>query len=165
MTALPNAPGITPEEAFALVAQYGSIDKAAAHSPLSVGVFRDFCRENGITARRRPSSFGRRFAEAFRSPSSSADYLEARDDLVVYFIRAESGQIKIGVSVDVVERLQDLQSASPSRLELLGTVSGGLREEGRLHRKFAAHRLHGEWFSEDIRFDVAKLLQAKERVS
>ena len=165
MTVLPNEPGITPEETFALVAEYGSIDRAAAHSPLSTGAFREFCREHGISARRRPSLPGRRFADAWPSPSSSADYLGAHDDLVVYFIRAESGQIKIGVSVDVVRRMQDLQGASPSRLELLGTVSGGLREEGRLHRKFAAHRLHGEWFSEDIRFEVAKLLQAKERGS
>lgn len=70
-------------------------------------------------------------------------------DSHVYFIQqGNSGPIKIGRAVDVVARIQALQTASPEPLTLLGVVIyGGPRMEARLHRMFAADRLLGEWFA------------------
>ena len=75
-------------------------------------------------------------------------HLNAR--LHVYFVQAlDGGPIKVGVAKDVQRRIKELQCACPVPLRLLGIVEkGGLRKERELHQRFAASRLHGEWFEE-----------------
>lgn len=70
----------------------------------------------------------------------------------VYFITGEADDypIKIGVARnDVEQRLSALQTASPFRLRVIGTISStnpyGL--ESLLHGMFDSQRLAGEWFS------------------
>jgi hypothetical protein len=149
---------MTPSLAAALVAEHGSIDAAVPHAGgMSFRAFREFCREHDITAvrRRRPVKL---------ATASSASYLANQDELLVYFVRAEGcGAIKIGVSYDIVRRFEELQSASPVRLEILGAIPGGIPEEARLHRRFAKYRLHAEWYSEAIRFEVARILAEHEK--
>ena len=71
----------------------------------------------------------------------------------VYFIHAPSvpGRVKIGYSDNVLMRLAHLQSGSPVEMELLGVARGGFELEAELHRRLAEHRLHGEWFTLDVR--------------
>ena len=66
----------------------------------------------------------------------------------IYFIRAgESGPIKIGFTTGQPEaRITKLQTAHFERLRLLGSMPGTPMDERRLHVKFAAERLNGEWF-------------------
>lgn len=65
----------------------------------------------------------------------------------VYFIqRGERGDIKIGYSDKPGRRLSALQTGSPEPLHLLATLPGDMALERELHRRFAAHRLNGEWF-------------------
>ena len=66
----------------------------------------------------------------------------------VYFIQAATGgPIKIGVSSDVKKRLTALQMCCPVPLRVLHTIPGGGHSlETELHKRFAAWRLHGEWF-------------------
>lgn len=66
----------------------------------------------------------------------------------VYFIRASSGPIKIGSSLDPRARLRALQIGSPVRLRLMAVVpcSPAQVQEMELHRRFGALRSHGEWF-------------------
>lgn len=65
----------------------------------------------------------------------------------VYFIQAEQGgPIKIGVCRDPHARLASLQTCNPLKLRILGVVEGVEKDERRLHRRFAATRLQGEWF-------------------
>lgn len=80
----------------------------------------------------------------------------------VYFVVAETGQIKIGIARDVEQRLANLQAASPVKLEIAAITDGGLRQEKKYHRQFAEHRLHGEWFSPhpDILAEIARLTGA-----
>ncbi|MEN1681078.1 MAG: GIY-YIG nuclease family protein [Planctomycetota bacterium] len=62
-----------------------------------------------------------------------------------YFIQqGRGGPIKIGVASDPLSRLAALQTGNPEQLFLLGSIKGDC--EGHLHRKFAKHRLVGEWF-------------------
>lgn len=68
------------------------------------------------------------------------------DDLLVYFIQAQTGQIKIGIAANPELRLCSLQTGSPVTLTLLATCPGGRPLEAEYHRRFAASRLHGEWF-------------------
>ncbi len=70
----------------------------------------------------------------------------------VYFIEAPAlRQIKIGYAADAQDRLWNLQTGSPTPLRLLRTVSvaclySALMLEARLHQRFQASRLVGEWF-------------------
>lgn len=57
--------------------------------------------------------------------------------------------LKIGKADDVALRVKDLQVGSPAVLRVALLCSGGLAEEGALHRRFAEHRRHGEWFVAD----------------
>lgn len=65
----------------------------------------------------------------------------------VYFIQSgDDGPIKIGIADDPVTRLRHIQTGSPERLTLLGTLHGGQDREKVLHAYLAAFRHRGEWF-------------------
>jgi len=74
-------------------------------------------------------------------------------DGFVYFIRAEgTGSIKIGFSTNHPSiRLKELQTGSPSKLELVSFYEGSQIEENELHHEFAEERGNGEWFEESPR--------------
>lgn len=88
------------------------------------------------------------------------DATEARSiGSVVYFIRSGDGPIKIGLALDVEKRLRGLQTAHHEPLSVLAVTGGGQPQEIAYHRRFAAHRLHGEWFEphEDILAEIERL--------
>lgn len=65
----------------------------------------------------------------------------------VYFIQSErGGPVKIGMSKDPQKRLEQIQTNHPDRLRLLAVERGGKKEEAKLHERFGALRLKGEWF-------------------
>jgi hypothetical protein len=65
----------------------------------------------------------------------------------VYAVRhVRTKRIKIGSSLMPITRLSQLQVANSEELELLGVCPGGLQAEEALHRRFARHRVRGEWY-------------------
>lgn len=83
----------------------------------------------------------------------------------VYFIGAGAdGPVKIGLAVNPAARLSAVQVFNHERLVLLGTALGGRAQETAYHARFAAHRLHGEWFArhDDILAEIAHLNQTAE---
>lgn len=62
----------------------------------------------------------------------------------IYFA-ASKGEIKIGISRDVKQRLTQLKTAR-GELELLGTIKGDLDLERAFHKKLKPYHVHGEWF-------------------
>lgn len=82
-----------------------------------------------------------------------------RKSTLVYFIQAETGQIKIGVARDIEKRFAALQTMSPVKLTLVAQCEGGQPAEFAYHKRFAAHRLHGEWFSRcpEIEAEIERL--------
>jgi len=67
----------------------------------------------------------------------------------VYFVRAESGSIKIGWSQNVERRLSQLQVGSSEPLNVVTTMPGTMNTEKSLHQRFAKHQIEGaggEWF-------------------
>lgn len=70
----------------------------------------------------------------------------------VYFIQAKcGGAVKIGLTSNLDERLKALQASSPVLLRVVRVIkNASLETERNLHNQFNAHRLHGEWFSEEI---------------
>lgn len=58
------------------------------------------------------------------------------------------GLIKIGVTIDINDRLKTLQVGSPDQLELVGAIASPRAHwlEIDLHIRFQEARSHGEWF-------------------
>ncbi|NTX08288.1 GIY-YIG nuclease family protein [Myxococcus sp. CA040A] len=66
----------------------------------------------------------------------------------VYFVQAgDGGPIKIGFSRNPRVRMQELQTGNAVELKYCGEVVGDQGLERILHERFAAIRLHGEWFT------------------
>ncbi len=66
----------------------------------------------------------------------------------IYFIQpVGGGPVKIGSAKSVRERFWNIQTCSPVILRVLATIPDkNFRYERELHDRFAASRLHGEWF-------------------
>lgn len=75
----------------------------------------------------------------------------------VYFITARNLNIcKIGSAGNVEARRASLQTASPVELVVEATLHGSRELEQRLHKRFAKHRVKGEWFT--ITEEIEKLI-------
>ena len=86
-------------------------------------------------------------------------------DSYVYFIQSEKGgAIKIGLSKNPEERLNELQPSTPYKLKLLAKIKGNVRKERELHRKFARYRIQGEWFEAhtDLLSYIEQIKEGKE---
>lgn len=70
-----------------------------------------------------------------------------RKDAEVYFLQRQDGLIKIGYSQDAKVRASQLHGPIGQRLRLLATMPGGCEKEAELHKRFARHRVRGEWFN------------------
>ena len=66
----------------------------------------------------------------------------------VYFMLCEEKQeFKIGTSIDVGRRFEQIQAQCDGRLALISMVAGSYSLESKLHYCVREHRTHGEWFS------------------
>lgn len=65
----------------------------------------------------------------------------------VYFIQDDKGRVKIGWTRDIRTRLMALQSGTLDNLALLRVVDGSKTVERWFHKRFAKHRIRGEWFA------------------
>ena len=99
---------------------------------------------------------------------------------MIYFIlAAELNRVKIGYTDRNPElRLKELQTATPSELEIIHVIEGNPSLEIELQKQFFAHRVHNEWFRyhEDIKsfieadisknsktFSLGQLLEARRK--
>lgn len=82
----------------------------------------------------------------------------------VYFVRKNDGIIKIGFTKNIPERMKSLEASSGSKIELLTTIDGGIKEESMIHDIFKEDRLIGEWFrpSEKLISYIASLAAAND---
>lgn len=87
-------------------------------------------------------------------------------EALCYFIGSAEGPVKIGYSINVERRLKGLQLACPVVLSVLAICKGGEVTEASYHQRFAAHRLHGEWFERVPEIvDEIERLNARRRKS
>ena len=109
---------------------------------------------------RRPNSAAAVLAAVVGKPDPNRPLPKARIRRgVVYFIKnGNRNRVKIGFSEGHEKRLSSLQGGSPENLTLLGVIPGPAQLERRMHKKFAAQRIHPkrEWFR--IAGDLAKFL-------
>jgi hypothetical protein len=64
----------------------------------------------------------------------------------IYFVGPEGGPIKIGFASRLEFRLKDLRTMNAFPLIVHAVAQGSPRLERDYHKRFAEHRLHGEWF-------------------
>ncbi len=71
--------------------------------------------------------------------------------MTIYFLRSETADklIKIGYSSQINKRIRALQTASPVKLNLIGTIEGELELEAKIKARFASLCVRGEWFRPD----------------
>jgi hypothetical protein len=86
------------------------------------------------------------------------------DDLYVIAC-AETRRCKIGRSNSVWSRFDRLQMSSPTRLVIFGIAPGLGVLEDVLHARFAAGRLHGEWFSAPVMEHISSRAKFKDQAS
>jgi hypothetical protein len=86
----------------------------------------------------------------------------------VYVIEGAANHHKIGVSVDPIRRLAELQTGSPMplRFAYIGVTPGtGYDIEARAHELLDAHRKEGEWFLVPASIAIGATLEAATRLS
>jgi len=72
--------------------------------------------------------------------------------MIVYFVQAgESGPVKIGVTQNIEDRVVNLQTGNPEKINVMRALTLRSKEdafnlESKLHNKFKDVRLNGEWF-------------------
>lgn len=68
-------------------------------------------------------------------------------DSYIYFVRDASGSIKIGKTKNVLARISAIRTSHASDLIILGVLKAAPKLEKQLHKRFAEHRIKGEWFT------------------
>lgn len=102
----------------------------------------------------------------FAKPVTEKKNKSGEDDRYgkIYFIGSRtSGPVKIGFSgqSDLKSRLSQLQTSSPEHLEILGSFSGYIKNEKKVHDFLAPHRLRGEWFEREAALAVHNCICSK----
>ena len=64
----------------------------------------------------------------------------------IYFIQADNGDIKIGITLNPKNRLRALQTHCPLKLKTLKLIDGDYILEKKIHKLFKDFRIRGEWF-------------------
>lgn len=79
------------------------------------------------------------------------DELEEKSGLVYFIGNNQEGPVKIGFTshMDPVKRLRQLQTASPCKLSVLGSISGTVATEKAIHVFLLDVKLQGEWFERE----------------
>ena len=68
--------------------------------------------------------------------------------MAVYILRSgENGPAKIGFTTDLPGRLKYYKIHNPDVLQVVRHLEGTKADEKRLHQRFAALRIKGEWFN------------------
>lgn len=71
-------------------------------------------------------------------------------------------RVKIGVADNIRARLQHIRAMCPYEVRLLAVMRGDAELEATLHERFAASRLHCEWFA--VTEDLVSLVVAARSV-
>ena len=86
----------------------------------------------------------KRYESALANVRKELDHMAT---VPVYFAQAEkTGEVKIGFSTQVYNRIYLLSHHRFQTVNLLGWVLGGPKVEREMHERFAEFALGGEWF-------------------
>ena len=114
--------------------------------------------EKSYSDRKKENIWAYEFVEECQREKNNSDFF-------IYFIQSEKGgAIKIGLSKNPEERLNELQTSTPYKLKLLAKIKGDISKERELHRRFARYRIRGEWFeaSNELLSYIEQIKEEKE---
>lgn len=102
--------------------------------------------------------FGEVIDVPYRAPRPLRSPLDS-----VYYVQRTDGLIKIGYTSQLRNRMSALR-AEFGPLTQLAVHAGGYKAEQSMHRKFAAHRVRGEWFrpSADLLAHIARIIESQQ---
>ena len=92
-------------------------------------------------------------------PNRSEAQELTRDGEIYFVSYGEGGPIKVGFTSNFDYRIKGLQTACPYPLVVLARVDGKVIAEREYHRRWAEHKLLGEWFEPhpDILAEIDRL--------
>lgn len=140
----------------ALAKQHG-VSFGVVYAAVSSGQLPHF--KIGNLIRVRPSEIPADLLASWKRRPKKGEGVWPEGDLI-YFLQSVPGFVKIGFTTDLATRVRALQPGCPLPLTLLAFVPNGtLKAERAYHRKYAADRLSGEWFTMTprIRDEIARL--------
>ena len=122
-------------------------DKAIAEAVIAQSPIRGRCASGVILwyARYRGILYDRAMCADVERPAS-----------YVYIVRQSfAGFVKVGASADPLRRIEELQTGSPHRLDLVGLVHAVSKQhafwvEEAIHCRFHGQRMAGEWFRPEV---------------
>lgn len=113
------------------------------HRDAAAEAINAYMRERNLPPLGSPATMYRVFGERGRRKDAKKPVRQSW----VYFVRhGTSKRIKIGRAINVERRMKSLAHPLMPALKLLATMPGGKDEEREMHRRFAEHRINGEWF-------------------
>lgn len=93
------------------------------------------------------NEYRKKFWQMHDKESSSKRQKRAPRKGYVYLAQnTKTKSYKIGFSMNPESRIQTLNSASDTKIELLFYCAGVIQDEKKLHSKFKNYRLNSEWF-------------------
>ena len=120
--------------------------KLEEYSPSATAVSRiPWTRFRGIELR------GVRMEPKWKYPPIEESHQRERPRSHLYVIQAvNGGPVKIGMSRNPDNRVEELQPGSPFPLQVIRVYPHQGRYERSVHKALSQWRLHGEWFEEDV---------------
>ena len=78
---------------------------------------------------------------------------------MVYFVQSLN-KIKVGFTENLPHRMQNMRTANPHGMVLIGTVNGNKRHENKIQKVLKDYNITGEWFKdcEEVREYIDKIL-------
>lgn len=75
------------------------------------------------------------------------------EQATIYVMQLVLGPIKVGITGDVKNRLQNLRNSQPYMVACIGTIPGSYDLEAEIHTALASDNIGGEWFenTQDVR--------------
>jgi len=102
---------------------------------------------------------------------ANQDYLSIGTKPIVYLLRAgDTNSYKVGITQDIKNRLSQIQTGSPIKIEVVythefKTIDSARIVENKVHKILSSHRLHGEWFELRTKKDVNLVTEIIEAFS
>ena len=111
---------------------------------LTIAEREEWCRRAKLAGRGRFTERDLEIARAKRIDAICGE--NGRLAAGIYFVTTDHQFVKIGFATSIAVRMRTLQTGSPRPLHLLLSIGGSFEDERALHRRFAEHRVQGEWF-------------------
>lgn len=98
----------------------------------------------------KPKMIGNTRRWSWQEVSRFLEAIPPQEPVGLVYVVGFGPYVKIGYTTNLKNRLPTLQTGMPEKLTVYATIMNVAQsEEGRLHKRFSAYRLEGEWFRKE----------------